>query len=224
MWKAVLQHVKATFPMIAGLFSALVIINPAHSQQNIIANKDNTRPEITRQYNPPPARISTFTATKFNGYNEIQWSVVLEQNTRKFIVEYSYDGINFQSAGEVFSGKGFYELKHYTLDTRPLLYRIRIEELNSKFYYSDLALLDGIAISPVEIYPTVVTGNVVNVNAAFPVERINIASADGQQMFAKDLGGERDFIRINIPSLNKGLYLITFYGNGWKSTSKFMIG
>lgn len=210
--------------MIAGLFSALVIINPAHSQQNIIANKDNTRPELTRQYNSPPARISAFTATKFNGYNEIQWNVVLEQNTRKFIVEYSYDGINFQSAGEVFSGKGLYELKHYTLDTRPLLYRIRIEELNSKFYYSDLALLDGLAISPVEVYPTVVTGNVVNVNAAFPVERINIASADGQQMFAKDLHGERDFIRINIPSLNKGLYLITFYGNGWKSTSKFMIG
>jgi hypothetical protein len=224
MWKAVLQPVKATFPMIAGLFSALVIINPALSQQNIIANKDNTRPEITRQYNSSPARISAFAAIKLNGYNDIQWNAVSEQNTRKFIVEYSYDGINFQSAGEVLAGNGLYELKHYTQDTRPLLYRVRIEELNGRFHYSDLALLDGIALLPVEIYPTVVTGNVMNVNAVFPVERINVISAEGQQMFAKDLNGEKDFFRVNIPSLNKGMYLITFYGNGWKTTSKFIVG
>jgi hypothetical protein len=222
MWKAILQSIKATFPVIAGLFSAFTIINPSFGQQNIIVNKDNTRPETTRQYDFP-AHISAFTATKYNGYNEIQWNAGLEQNTRKFIVEYSYDAINFQSAGEVLSANGIYELKHYTLDIRPLLYRVRIEELNGKFYYSDMALLDGIVTLPVNIYPTTITGNVVNANAVFPIERINIVSTQGQQMFAKDLDGVKDFITVVIPALNRGMYLMTFYGRGWKSTSKFII-
>jgi hypothetical protein len=223
MWKTVLQQAKATFPLIAGLLFSTSMINYSYGQQYIIANKDNTRPETTRQYDSP-ARVSAITATKFNGYNEIQWNGALEQNTRKFIVEYSYDGINFQSAGQVISANGIYNLKHYTPDTRPVLYRVRIEELSGKLSYSGNILLKGTEIPPVKIYPTAVTGNIVNANADFPVERIIIVSGDGQQVFAQDLNGASNFIRINIPSLNKGLYLITFYGNGWKSTAKFMIG
>jgi hypothetical protein len=222
MWKAILPTVKATFPVITGLFSAFIIINPLYSQQNIIADKDNTRPETTRKYSSP-ARITSFAATKFNGYNEIQWSALAEQNTRKFIVEYSFDGVNFQSAGQAISATGAYNLKHHILDTRPLLYRIRVEELSGKFYYSDNILLGGIEVLPVKIYPTIITGDVVNVNAYFPVERIAVVSTDGHQVMAKDLNGARDLIRVTLPALNKGLYWITFYGNGWKTTDKFIV-
>ena len=46
MWKVILQFVKATFPIAAG-FSTL--ISSAYSQQNIIAGKDETHPEIAAQ-------------------------------------------------------------------------------------------------------------------------------------------------------------------------------
>lgn len=222
MRKDILQTVKATFPIIV-VFLSTLYLNPSFAQQNIIANKDNTRPEVTRQFNSP-AIVSSFVATKYNGYNEVQWRAAGEQSTRKFIVEYSYDGINFQSAGEVLSANGTYDLKHYTLDSRPLLYRVRIEDLGGKLYYSDAILLDGTGVPPVKIYPTNVTGNVINANAGFPIERVIIVSSDGQQMFAKDLNGVRDFIPINIPSLNRGMYFIIFYGSGWKSTEKFVVG
>jgi hypothetical protein len=39
---------------------------------------------------------------------------VAEEDTRRFIVEYSADGINYQSAGELTPLKGDYSLKHYT--------------------------------------------------------------------------------------------------------------
>lgn len=222
MWKAILQSVKATFPVIAVIFSTC-IHQSVLAQQHIIANKDNTRPETNRQFNSP-ARMSALVATKYNGYNEIQWSAIGEQSNRKFIVEYSYDGINFQSAGQVLSANGLYNMKHHTLDTRSVLYRIRIEEFAGRLYYSDGVLLGGDEMAPVKIYPTTVTGSVLNANAGFPVERVIIVSLEGMQMFAKDLNGVRDFIPITIPSLNRGTYLITFYGNGWKSTSKFIIG
>jgi hypothetical protein len=58
---------------------------------------------------------------------------VAEEDTRRFIVEYSADGVNYQSAGELTSLAGNYTLKHYTLDTRTFLYRIRMEKRMAAF-------------------------------------------------------------------------------------------
>jgi hypothetical protein len=80
-----------------------------------------------------------------------------------------------------------------------------------------------VEISPVEVYPTAVTGNVINVNAAWPIERVNIVSSGGSQVFAKDLNGQMHFVPVAIPSLSRGMYWITFYGSGWQSTSKFLV-
>ena len=44
------------------------------------------------------------------------------------------------------------------------------------------------------------------------------------QVMAKDLGGIVGSTEVAIPVLSKGQYLVTFYGNGWQSTEKFMIG
>ena len=108
MRKVILQFVKAAFAVGAG-FSTL--ISSAYSQQHIIAGKDDTRPEITAQQYMP-AKIYRFSATQMNGYNEIKWLAAAEEDTRRFIVEYSVDGITYQSAGELTPVTGDYTLKH----------------------------------------------------------------------------------------------------------------
>ena len=139
MRKMILQLVKATFPIAAG-FSTFIY--SAYSQQNIIAGKDDTHPEIAaQQYSS--AKIYKLSAVKMHGYNEIQWSAVAEQDTRRFIVEYSADGINYQSAGELTPFAGNYSLKHYTLDTRTFLYRVRMEKKDGHFFNSVSFLLGG---------------------------------------------------------------------------------
>ena len=220
MRKVILQLVKATFPILAG-FSTL--ISSAYSQQNIIAGKDDTHPEIAaQQYSS--AKIYKLNAIQMHGYNEIQWSAVAEEDTQRFIVEYSADGINYQSAGELTPMKGDYILKHYTLDTRTFLYRIRMEKKDGRFFNSISFLLDGVDIAPVKIYPTLVEGYTLNLRIAFPVHRMSIISPDGKQLMAKDLGGIVGTAQVAIPVLSKGHYLVTFYGNGWQSTEKFMVG
>jgi hypothetical protein len=220
MWKVILQFVKATFPIAAG-FSTL--ISSAYSQQNIIAGKDETHPEIAaQQYSS--AKIYKFSAVQMHGYNEIQWSAVAEEDTRRFIVEYSADGINYQSAGELTPFTGNYSLKHYTLDTRTFLYRIRVEKKDGRFFNSVNFLLGGVDIAPVKIYPTIVEGNTLNLRIAFPVHRMNVISLDGKQVMAKDLGGIAGTTQVAIPVLSRGHYLVIFYGNGWQSTEKFIIG
>src|SRR5215204_713222 len=220
MRKVILQLVKATFPIAAG-FSTL--ISSAYSQQNIIAGKDDTHPEIAvQQYSS--AKIYKFSAVQMHGYNEIRWSAVAEEDTRRFIVEYSDDGINYQSAGELTPLAGNYSLKHYTLDTRAFLYRIRMEKKDDRFFNSVNFLLGGVDIAPVKIYPTIVEGNTINLRMAFPVHRMNIISLDGKQVMAKDLGGITGTTQVAIPVLSKGQYLVIFYGNGWQSTEKLIIG
>jgi len=123
MRRNILRFVKVS-AMLAG-FSTLM--NAANSQQNIIDKKDDTHPEISAQQSMP-AKIYQFSATKLNGYNEIKWQAAAEDDTKKFIVEYSSDGINFQSAGEVTPITGIYTLKHHTLDSRTFLYRVKMEK------------------------------------------------------------------------------------------------
>ena len=220
MRKVILQLVKATFPIIAG-FSTFM--NSAYGQQNIIAGKDDTHPEIAAQQYVS-AKIYKFSAVQMHGYNEIQWSAVAEEDTRRFIVEYSSDGINYQSAGELRPLRGNYSLKHYTLDTRTFIYRIKMEKKDGRFLNSMNFLLDGVDIAPVKIYPTIVEGNTLNLRMALPVHRMNIISLDGKQVMAKDLGGIVGTTQVAIPVLSRGQYLVTFYGNGWQSTEKFMVG
>jgi len=219
MRKVILQTVKAT-ALIAG-FSTFM--NAAFGQQNIIADKDNTHPELTRQQYTP-AKIYSIRAIPNNGYNEIQWSAVAEQDTRRFIVEYSRDGINYQTAGESLPLTGEYSIKHYTSDIRSVLYRIRVEKKDGHFFNSAVFLLDGYDHAPVKIYPTMVEGNTINMQFWIPVERINVFSSGGQQVYSKEMGGFLGSTQVVIPSLSKGTYMITFYGKGWQSTDRFIIG
>jgi hypothetical protein len=223
MWKFTSATIKrSTHSIFIVFIICLGSLSPAFSQQYVIANKDNTHPEITLQTSLP-ALITRFAAQRENDYTEVSWSTLREQDIRKYVVEYSIDGINYESAGEVIAHDGVYVFRHRFPETRPAVYRIKMELLNGKNFYSTGVLLDGIDILPVQIYPRIIQGNTVNLNAYWPVERINIFSASGQQVFAKDINGERDYMAIVIPSLGKGIYWMNFYGQGWKTTSKFIV-
>ena len=118
---------------------------------------------------------------------------------------------------------GFYQLKHYTTDNRPKVYRLRIEEKDGSFYSSDATLLDGIREGFATIHPTNVRGDVINIIASLPAERATIMGTDGQNIFSKELGGVAGSFTIPIPTLKKGVYWISFYGRGWINTIPFLV-
>jgi hypothetical protein len=212
---------NACFLVIAGFILASSA-NHLGAQQHVINKKDVTRPETSRQFNS--FNLSSFTPIQENGYNEIRWTAPSKKAGKKIVIEYSFDGINFLSGPEVSSGDGMFNYKHQMQDTRPILYRLRTEEVTGAVSFSGAFLPKGITVSPVQVQSNIVTGNVINATAQFPVERVTVVSGDGAQLLSKDMNGLRDFVPVAIPSLKQGIYFITFYGNGWKSTSRFMIG
>jgi hypothetical protein len=217
-----LPVIRARFPVVAALVLFLSGIFPAAAQQWVVNQKDNTRPETTAR-NSSPAFIRSFTADHFNGYNDVEFTVSTLNDTRKFVLEYSFNALDYLTAGELLADKEIYSFRHRLLDERPVLYRVRFEQLNGKFSYSDPIVLKGIPVAPVQIYPTIITGNTVNINASWPVERIVVTSANGVQVLAKEVNGQRDYISVVVPSVGKGMYWMTFYGRGWKSTEKFIV-
>ena len=219
MCKQLLQLVQAS--LLSAVFSTFCYT--VSGQQTISSNKDDTHPEVSEQQYTP-ARITLFSAAGLNGYNEIQWAAMNEQDTRRYIVEYSADGINYQAAGEAAVDKGVYSLKHYTSDIGSFLYRIRIEKKDNRNAYSASYLLEGTDRPPVKIYPTIVEGNTLNLKIYFPVQSLSIHTADGRQLMQRDMGGYTGTTQLALPSLQKGIYFISFVGNGWKSTEKFMVG
>lgn len=200
-----------------------VSVFTAYSQQDLIANKNNTRTDVTRPFSNPTS-VSFFSAQRENGLNEIKWASFNGQNATKFIVEYSTDGIHYQSAGEVVANPGNYEFKHHIFEIHPLLYRLKIEGTDGKYAYSQTIFLDGMDNSPVKIYPSIITGGSLHAIANLPVERIAVTTSNGQQLFAQSVGGNDNYLSVPIPaSLAKGMYWITFTGQGWQSTGKFII-
>lgn len=212
---------KTSFFFQLAVLMVFLYAMPLNAQQNIIANKDNTRPESGREFNS--FNLSSFTAIQQNGFNEIQWQVNEEDDISRVFIEYSFDAVNFLPGEQVLANNGIYKYEHLIEDTRPLLYRIRTENITGTTSYSGVIFPKGITVSPVQIQNNIITGNVINASAHFPVERLTIVSGNGLQMFAKDINGLKDFIPVAIPSMNRGIYFITFYGNGWKSTSKFVV-
>jgi hypothetical protein len=220
MKKSILSRGMA---LVAGLGLIMsVSVNTLNAQQHIIANKDNTRPEMDK-ITGPAITVSNFSASENPGFNEISWNATGDQTVRNYTLEYSVNSTDYQTAGEAYPSNGSYRLKHNTNERGPLMYRVKTTQVNGRTTYSAPFFLDSPERSPVRINSNLITGNMINLNAAWPVERAQVISGDGNVVFQKELNGQRDFIPMAVPSLAKGMYFVAFYGNGWKSTEKIVV-
>jgi len=211
----------ACFSVIAGLLLFLFSTH-LNGQQYIVNRKDVTRAETSRQYNS--FNLRSVAAMEQNIFNEGQRPSTMEQANKKIVIEYSFDGVNFLQGPQILSAEAAMTYRHALQDTKPILYRLRTETGTGAISYSGAFLPKGFTISPVQIQNNIVSGNVINVTAQFPVEKVLVVSGDGVQVFSRDINGLRDFIPLAIPSsLKSGIYFITFYGNGWNRTSRFRI-
>jgi hypothetical protein len=133
-----LRHGKKTRFFSNGSFMLSVYANQLCAQQDIINKKDVTRPETSREYNS--FNLSSFTDIQQNGYREINWPVSATYADKKIIIEYSFDGINFLPGPEVLSTGGMFTYNQYLQDTRPVLYRVRTEDVRGTVNYSGVFL------------------------------------------------------------------------------------
>lgn len=76
----------------------------------------------------------------------------------------------------------------------------------------------------VTIFPTIITENMLHATTVLPVEKITVNTINGRQVFVQYVGGKDYSLSIPLPaSLGKGMYWVTFTGQGWQTTGKIII-
>lgn len=106
---------------------------------------------------PLPIVMKDFSGTNKNNTNQIFWSSVTETSIASFDVESSTDAINYKNIGNV-KAKGSnstYNFTDYGTSVGKTYYRLKINEVDGKSYYSNIIWLNSDnSNNKTIIYPT----------------------------------------------------------------------
>lgn len=175
---------------------------------------------------PTPVTLLNFSGKVLAGYNEIKWTVEAERDIQKYIVEFSGNARDYQSAGELLARNvngGTYAFNHLFNNTGETLYRLKIVEADGRFNYSPVISLGKASGDVLKVYPNIVTGGNVNINTSTAVERLELMSADGRRVFVKDMNGQTGYFPLVLPAVAKGMYFLRINGKDWIKTEKLFI-
>ncbi|MFL5772044.1 MAG: PQQ-dependent sugar dehydrogenase, partial [Flavisolibacter sp.] len=176
---------------------------------------------------PLPVVLSSFTVLHSEGWNQLRWSTSSEQGTAKFVVEYSIEGRNFIFAGQLMAMRNAsgsdYDFRHYINTDNGLFYRLKMEDDNGSIRYSTILKVPGKNERSVYIYPTVVADGIINIAATGMKVSLKVIDGSGVIVYKKQLENISVATSIQLPSLPKGLYIVTLETNNKLFNKKIII-
>lgn len=168
-------------------------------------------------------KLLNFTSQKNGNEISLSWITGDENNCKNFIVEKSYDGINFEKIGLVnaknnlINNYNFLDNINYLItENSTFFYRLKMVDVDNSFTYSKIikVLLTLKNNLNVNIYPNPVSSNIyLNIHIAQFAKDINgyFYNDLGQLLFTQKLKNGLNQISIN--NLNKGIYHILILDN-----------
>jgi hypothetical protein len=155
----------------------------------------------------------------------LKWKTVSDLNIKRYVVEYSTDGLSWNMAGEVAAlnqpGDLTYNYRHYIAGATRLFYRLRIEDNNGSISYSPIIDLNG--KGSIKVFPTVITSRVIQVTSDEPIMRVNIIDNNGKIVMSKQTGGQQGYFTVPLPAISKGLYFVQLETKAGTETVKVMV-
>jgi len=159
-----------------------------------------------------PATLLEFTAKAFKGYNELRWKTTNEQNLAGYEIEYSFNGVDYETAGNRLavngSGENNYNFQHVITGFTRLFYRLKIIDIDGRIKYSAILVVEKRPDAGVKIYPMPLTQNACTIISDKPVEQVILFSVDGREVFRKKLNNLSGTINISLPHLQDGVYVM----------------
>lgn len=173
-----------------------------------------------------PVSLVKFTGKEYPGMNELRWTTAMEENTDKFIVEYSLNGRDFSVAGEVASMRDIdgasYVFNHHIANERVIQYRLRMQDIDASSKFSPVITI-GSKARDIKLYPTVISNRTIQVISGPAIERVEVYTITGQQVHTKDVSGASGYFNVQLPALQKGMYLVRMRGLDFEKTEKIVV-
>jgi hypothetical protein len=171
---------------------------------------ENTFPQ-TISFPNGSVGISNVKANRLTGVNEIYWTIAGAQNVTDFIIEFSRDLRNFERAGQVqlarVESSNDYVFRHIFNDERLVYYRLALLRNGQVLAYTPaVQLLDE--ESRTKVFPTIVKGSTLYVQAGQPFERLQVVNSAAQTVYEKGLANQTGTLTVGLPSLPKGAYFV----------------
>lgn len=174
-----------------------------------------------------PLNLISFSGTPMGGYNELKWTTESEESMDKYNVEHSTDGTRYTTVGEVVSvndvNRHIYTYRHTTVNTTTVYYRLKLGERDGSFEYSPVISIGPDTKTGIKVYPTSITNGKVNIISYQPVDKVTVTNTSGLQVLSREMNGTTGYFAIDVPTLQKGVYIIRIVGKDFQKTEKIII-
>jgi ELWxxDGT repeat protein len=177
-----------------------------------------------------PVKLSEFSAALKGNDGLLQWSTAQEVNSKDFVIERSYNGLQFAAAGTVpavgFSmNKSSYNFTDRTIDFKnsTVYYRLRMNDKDGKFTHSKVIALplDGTNDWDLKVFASSGSMQVKVTGTVYPVQ-LQVYDMSGRQVATSKINGSNAMATISLSSFAPGVYMIHAIHNNEHKTVQFV--
>lgn len=173
--------------------------------------------------------VLTLTGKKISKKNKLDWNLGIQTNIAAYHLERSEDG---QNNFQLLSSNSRHSSPNYSfIDDKPLInnyYRVRYENLDGTFGYSNLVYLDRTEdlIQNFELYPNPTSEQITLGFETLNSDNIQVSITNvlgqiiqNQEYITKE-GSNK--IQLNVSSFSKGMYYLQIKSNNWTVNQKII--
>ena len=171
--------------------------------------------------------VDSFTVKEVNETAMLRWITFTESNTSKFIIEKSADDITYTVIGEVAASGNTNTLNEYEFTDASLLwganyYRIKTVNSIGQYVYSPVRMIDNTGRKLLTyVFPNPVKNGVVYINTTVDCSRLELRSALGTTVIAKNVQGRQNVLDVH--RVAPGLYFLTIVTEAGKKIEKVLV-
>ncbi len=176
--------------------------------------------EVNLQVNLLPVELTKFSASVQVKNIKLDWQTASEVNSKNFIVEHSQDGINFRAIGDVAAAGSSetirnYQFIHETPTNGTNYYKLRQQDIDGKFEYSDLRVLSFYNFdNELSVFPNPSHGSVIIKNKSDKTLKLSVIDLHGKVVYVRN-EVTSGAISLDLSHLPKGMYTLDFSNYGY---------
>ena len=178
--------------------------------------------------NTLPVTMTSFTGNYRGGRVELHWEISSEANVHEYQVEYSTNGTAFSTVGSVSAANArAYAFSHPVTGSDDYYYRLKIVDQDARFEYSKLLYIKNPAADnpgKVFVVPTVINNRMLNVHLDKQYNTVQLISLEGREVWKENITGRSGIIRLQIPELRQGHYIVRIVSDSGIRTQRIIIG
>jgi hypothetical protein len=162
--------------------------------------------------NPLPIKLESFTANPQSNNVLLNWVVSEEINVSKYEIQYSINGVNFETIGSLLAKNSH---SYNFIHSNPVIgfnyYRLKTIDKDGKVNYSDIRKVNFGKGSSISIYPNPTT-NVINITFTNSIINkpalITLLTIDGRVLYQKNIKSLSQAETIDLGKFSKGKYIL----------------